>query len=159
MAFPQEDHLAVVDTVPHSAPSFKAAQRWHPAGGPSHQSTPDDMQGWTISGKMFKYFGPLDYSLLSTGVGCQEDENQLSCLQVFWPLITYCQGWYQLVLQSPGLRRFKYWSIILYIYMAYARGGICHSRHCRRQCKIFASGVNFSIFTHFLCFFPLTLLK
>ena len=51
--------------------------------------------------------GPLDYSLLSTGVGCQEDENQLSCLQVFWPLITssclqvvcplftYCQGWYQ----------------------------------------------------------------
>ena len=42
---PQEDHLAVVDTVPHSAPSFKAAQRWHPAGGPSHQSTPDDMQG------------------------------------------------------------------------------------------------------------------
>ena len=25
-----------------------------------------------------------------------------------------------------------------------ARGDICHSRHCRRQCKIFASGVNFS---------------
>ena len=34
------------------------------------------------------------------------------------------------------------------------RGGICHCRHCRRQCKIFASGVNFSLFTHFLCFFP-----
>ena len=27
------------------------------------------------------------------------------------------------------------------------------------QCKIFASGVNFSIFTHFLCFFLLILLK
>ena len=39
------------------------------------------------------------------------------------------------------------------------RGGIGPSRHCRRQCKIFASGVNFSIFTHFLCFFPLKLLK
>ena len=39
------------------------------------------------------------------------------------------------------------------------RGGICHCRHCRRQCKILASGVNFSIFTHFLCFFPQTLLK
>ena len=24
------------------------------------------------------------------------------------------------------------------------RGGICHSRHSRRECKIFASGVNFS---------------
>ena len=35
-----------------------------------------------------------------------------------------------------------------------SRGGICPCRHCRRQCKIFASGVNFSIFTHFLCFFP-----
>ena len=39
------------------------------------------------------------------------------------------------------------------------RGGICHCRHCRGQCRIFASSVNFSIFTHFLCFFPLTLLK
>ena len=39
------------------------------------------------------------------------------------------------------------------------RGGVCPCRHCRRQCKIFASGVNFSIFTHFLCFFLLKLLK
>ena len=38
-------------------------------------------------------------------------------------------------------------------------GGICQCRQCRRQCKIFASGVNFSIFTHFLCFFLLKLLK
>ena len=29
-----------------------------------------------------------------------------------------------------------------------SRGGICPCRHCQRQCKIFASGVNFSIFTH-----------
>ena len=33
------------------------------------------------------------------------------------------------------------------------RGGICPCRHCRRQRKIFASSVNFSICTHFLCFF------
>ena len=39
------------------------------------------------------------------------------------------------------------------------RGGLCPCRHYRRQCKIFASGVNFSIFTHFLCFFSLKLLK
>ena len=39
------------------------------------------------------------------------------------------------------------------------RGGICQCRQCRRQCKIFASGVNLSIFTHFLCFFLLKLLK
>ena len=39
------------------------------------------------------------------------------------------------------------------------RGEICPSRQSRRECKIFASGVNFSIFTHFLCFFLLKLLK
>ena len=36
------------------------------------------------------------------------------------------------------------------------RDDICHSRHCRWQCKIFASGVNFFIFTQF---FVLKLLK
>ena len=40
-----------------------------------------------------------------------------------------------------------------------SRGGICPSRQCRRQCKIFASGVNFSIFTHFCVFFLLKRLK
>ena len=39
------------------------------------------------------------------------------------------------------------------------RGGICQCRQCRRQCKIFASGVNFSIFTHFFVFLSLKLLK
>ena len=34
-----------------------------------------------------------------------------------------------------------------------ARGGICQCRHCQQQCKIWASGVNFSIFTHFFVFF------
>ena len=43
--------------------------------------------------------------------------------------------------------------------LCHHRGGICQCRQCRRQCKIFASGVNFSIFTHFLCFFLLKLLK
>ena len=40
-----------------------------------------------------------------------------------------------------------------------SRGGICQCRQCRWQCKIFASGVNFSIFTLFLCFFLLKPLK
>ena len=33
------------------------------------------------------------------------------------------------------------------------RVGICPWRQCRLQCKIFASGVNLSIFTHFFVFF------
>ena len=50
------------------------------------------------------------------------------------------------------------WVMFLF-YFFVIRGGICPWRHCRRQCNIFASGVNFSIFTHFLCFFLLKLLK
>ena len=34
--------------------------------------------------------------------------------------------------------------------MISSRGDICHCRHCRRQCKIFASGVNFSRNQHIL---------
>ena len=33
------------------------------------------------------------------------------------------------------------------------RGEICHCRHCRRQCNIFANEINFSIFTNFFCVF------
>ena len=33
--------------------------------------------------------------------------------------------------------------IILFHPYAIVRGDICHSRHCQRQCKVFASGVNF----------------
>ena len=40
-----------------------------------------------------------------------------------------------------------------------SRGEICHCRHCRRQCKFFASSVNVSIFTHFLVFLSPKLLK
>ena len=39
------------------------------------------------------------------------------------------------------------------------KGEVFPSRHCRRECKIFASGANFSIFTHFLCFYLIKLLK
>ena len=39
------------------------------------------------------------------------------------------------------------------------RVGICQCRQCRQQCKIFASGVNFSIFTHFFVFLSRKLLK
>ena len=35
--------------------------------------------------------------------------------------------------------------------MPWTRGDICHSYHCRRQCKIFASGVNFSKIHIFSC--------
>ena len=52
-----------------------------------------------------------------------------------------CQGW------KPRP------ASLLHTILSLPRGGICHCRHCRRQCKIFASGVNFSIFTNFLCFF------
>ena len=38
-------------------------------------------------------------------------------------------------------------------YHGVCRGEICHCRHCRRQCKIFANGVNFSIFTLLLCLY------
>ena len=48
---------------------------------------------------------------------------------------------------------------MIQVLQSHHRGGICHSRHCRRQYKIFASGVNFSIFTHFFSFFLLKLLK
>ena len=41
----------------------------------------------------------------------------------------------------------------------FSRGEIGPCRPRRRQCKFFASGVNFSIFTFFLCFFLLKLLK
>ena len=34
--------------------------------------------------------------------------------------------------------------IVLEVNHLLHRGGICHSRHSRRECKIFASGVNFS---------------
>ena len=39
------------------------------------------------------------------------------------------------------------------------RDEICHCRHCRRQCKIFASGVNLSRDTHCFVFLSLKLLK
>ena len=49
--------------------------------------------------------------------------------------------------------------IIIFLFWTEVEFVQCPCRQCRRQCKIFASGVNFSIFTHFLCFFPLKLLK
>ena len=39
------------------------------------------------------------------------------------------------------------------------RGGICPSRQCRRQCKIFCQRCKFLHFYSFLCFFLLKLLK
>ena len=39
---------------------------------------------------------------------------------------------------------------------AAGRGEICHCRHCRRQCKIFASGENFSISLIFCVFITKT---
>ena len=47
----------------------------------------------------------------------------------------------------------RYGQVVVIFYWCAYRGGNCPSRQCRRQSKIFASGVNFSIFTHFLCFF------
>ena len=39
------------------------------------------------------------------------------------------------------------------------RGETCHCRHCRQQCKVFTSGVNFSILLIFLFFLSPKLLK
>ena len=46
---------------------------------------------------------------------------------------------------DTSIRKVWKWNVL-------SRGGICPCRHCRRQCRIFASGVNFSIFTHFFVF-------
>ena len=40
-----------------------------------------------------------------------------------------------------------------------SRGEICPSCHCRRECKSFVSGVNFSILLIFSVFLPRKLLK
>ena len=63
---------------------------------------------------------------------------------------------------APGVR---FWCGLCIMYREQALAGswdrveICQCRQCRRQCKIFASGVNFSIFTHFFVFLSLKLLK
>ena len=49
----------------------------------------------------------------------------------------------------------RLWKISIVI----TKGGICPCRHCRRQCKSFASSVNFSICTHFFVFLSPKLLK
>ena len=67
----------------------------------------------------------------------------------------YHQKWNSLSLWSWCNPESRQGTLFLGLY----RGGICQCRHCRQQCKIFASGVNFSIFTHFLCFFLLKPLK
>ena len=41
---------------------------------------------------------------------------------------------------------------LLLLLYCHGKGEICPCRHCRRQCKIFASGVKFTIFTHFFVF-------
>ena len=53
----------------------------------------------------------------------------------------------------------KHQSQHILVVLLQVRGGICQCRHCRRQLKIFASGVNFSIFTHFFVFLSPKLLK
>ena len=58
--------------------------------------------------------------------------------RLFWSIGTICWPWKW----RTVLRR-----------MEVGRGGICPCLQCRRQCKIFACGVNFSIFTHFFVFF------
>ena len=86
----------------------------------------------------------------------------------FYP--QYTTNWWQLLLWStiqnrPPLCSKLLMAAVVYLMVCSAlpgfhlRGGICPCRQCRRQCKIFASGVNFSIFTHFLCIFLLKLLK
>ena len=46
----------------------------------------------------------------------------------------------------------SWWTRHTYWWSWWCRGEICPCRHCWRQCKIFAIGVNFSIFKHFSVF-------
>ena len=96
----------------------------------------------------------------------QNNKNlvQLWLLAVVQPSILESKVFSSLLVSSP----FSYLTLSLMSYLLLSNmvnssvcpiGGICPSRQCRLQCKIFASGVNFSIFTHFLCFFLLKLLK
>ena len=56
-----------------------------------------------------------------------------------------------------------FWKCVFLGHPVYAytglKGEICHCHHCRRQCKILASGVNFSIFTHAFVLLSPKLLK
>ena len=57
------------------------------------------------------------------------------------------KGWFSV--KSSSGEATLFWQFCL----GHIRGEICHCRHCRRQCKFFANGVNFSIFTHLFVFF------
>merc|ERR1712004_729955 len=75
-----------------------------------------------------------------------------------WHTLAYCGILWHILAYSGILWHTLAYSGILWHTLAY-RGGICQCRQCRRQCKIFASSVNFSLYIHFLCFFLLKLLK
>ena len=120
--------------------------------------------------------------VLNTSAFALNNEHEWSFQMIFWLVPRFCWGgealgerWVTPTFQHsssifltfrPDIHSssMKYgWRIWIWIWIkdtkhkintSYTdtRGGICHSRHCRQQCKIFASGVFFSIFTHFSCF-------
>ena len=99
---------------------------------------------------------------VKTSVEIMKDRNSHLCL-VCLKLTIFCSKippgglkyQYSYLCNWLNRRRYKDRAAVVPL----VRGEICPSRQSRRECKIFASGVNFSIFTHFLCFFLLKLLK
>ena len=73
--------------------------------------------------------------------------------QVTMVILNIHIAWCFRVLCALGNVCIRCWKIWEVFFELPSRGGICHCRHCRRQCKIFVSGVNFSISLIFLCFY------
>ena len=76
----------------------------------------------------------------------QKDDKRMVCIRwnIPWALARLYPKC-RLATLSAGGRRIRLCTIsIKEDHQRWIRGGICHSRHSRRECKIFASGVNFS---------------
>ena len=74
---------------------------------------------------------------------CSCEDLIFSCQHVHWVLVQqklYCLSFFLDVNCTEDLIQGCY----IYYVNGTNRVGICHSRHSRRQCKSFASGVNFS---------------
>ena len=82
-------------------------------------------------------------------------EKGYRCLLVFLT----SPNWATKCTNCPGKRSDKWRDLVKFRVRLVGRDDICHSRHCWWQCKIFASGVNFFIFTNFFVLFWLRLLK
>ena len=70
-------------------------------------------------------------------------KQRLQDCQIVKPVPANCQCFYHCRHFCTDADVLIFAIIILFHPYTVVRGDICHSRHCRRQCKVFASGVNF----------------